>query len=123
MAEIPIQKVIPGLEGYVCTFDCNHCPLEPGEMCYWDDPGIVDENPLADDYTFEAEFHIEEFEYWRFLYPWRVKPEPADKNTIRCPRCYSFDLSIKDQYIFCNCCRYNEPLIDFPDNIGGRLRR
>lgn len=116
--EFEKQVVLPGFEGYVCNFDCNHCPLEPGQMCYWDDPGPFPGFDIDNDPLFEAEFHAEEFEWWRFLYPWKVKPEPNDKNTLRCPRCYSVELSIQEQSLFCNSCEYNEPLIDFPDNIG-----
>jgi len=55
------HPVLPGFEGYVCTFEClTNCPLEPGQGCYWDDPDpslfdqIVTERPQAQEESREG---------------------------------------------------------------------
>ena len=101
-----IQTVLPGLEGYVCTFEClTNCPLAPDGGCFYDDPDIVDE------------IEEPEFFWWREDNKKLVRPEPKDSMRTRCPRCLSVRVDIGYPYIKCKNCSYNEPLIDFPVGI------
>lgn len=92
-----------------CNFQClSGCPLPPGMDCIWDDPGI-------------GMFDLIEYpEHWG----WRldneklVHPEPKDPMLTRCPRCFSTQINIGYPYIECRNCGYNEPLIDFTENVG-----
>lgn len=103
------QAVLPGLEGYVCTFEClTHCPLAPDGGCFWDDPAI----------GMYDEVEYPEFTWWRILHEELVRPEPEDSTQTRCPRCFSTKVTIGRLYIECRNCGYNEVLIDFPENCG-----
>lgn len=102
------QPVLPGLEGYVCTFEClTHCPLDDGS-CYWDDPLIG---------MFDL-IEYPEFFWWREDNKKLVRREPKDSTRTRCPRCLSVQVDLGYPYIKCKNCGYNEPLIDFPENVG-----
>lgn len=119
-----VQAVLPGLEGYVCTFEClTHCPLAPDGGCFWDDPDIG---------MFDL-VEYPEFFWWRFEQMFgdsdellEITPdmmdeyfkEPEDSTRTRCPRCLSVQVDIGYPYIWCKNCGYNEPLIDFPENIN-----
>lgn len=104
-----IQTVLPGLEECVCTFEClTHCPLAPGEDCFWDDPGIG---------MFDL-VEYPEFFWWREGNKKLVRREPKDTMRTRCPRCLSVRVGIGYPYIKCKNCGYNEPLIDFVENVG-----
>lgn len=87
-----------------CNFQClSNCPLLPGLDCIYDDPDF----PL-DVYQFP------EFTFWRWEHEELVKPEPEDPMQIRCPRCFSTEVTLGYPYVECENCGYNEPLIDFP---------
>lgn len=45
------------------------------------------------------------------------EPEPVGK-VYRCNRCLSTDLDWQEYWIVCRRCGYDEPLIDFPENVG-----
>jgi len=97
------QKPLPGLEDYVCTFDClEHCPLAPDGGCYyWD--------------TFPLEnIEYPEFDSWQDLHEESVRSEPENPLQTRCPRCYSTKVTIGDTYIVCANCEYDEVLADYP---------
>lgn len=118
------QLMFPGLEGYICTFKClTYCPLAPGEDCLWDDPpiGMFDlvEYPEFFWWRFEQIFGVtkEELEITPDVMEEYFK-EPEDPLQTRCPRCFSTQVTIGYPYIECRNCGYNEPLIDFPENIG-----
>jgi len=109
------QRPLPGLEGYVCTFQClTHCPF-PADSCIWSDPGAE-----GDD------FQYPEFFWWRLSnLPEGEKmdsfyKEPDDKMQLRCPRCLSTDLVFTGylRSAVCVGCQYDESLIDFPENVG-----
>ena len=101
-----MQDVLPGLEGYVCTFKClTNCPLGPGQECYWDDPGY----PILDDLSLEECYAL-----WRDHNESLARPEPKDPLQTRCPRCFSTEVVRGYPYIECKNCGFNEPLIDFP---------
>ncbi len=62
-----------------------------------------------------------EFTFWRVDRgikedDWSIN-DPFPERT-RCPRCHSTDINIAYPYITCMTCKYNEPLIDFPENVG-----
>jgi len=105
------QHPLPGLEDYVCTFQClTHCPFPDGE-CIWDDPliGCFDE------------VEYPEFFWWRIIHEEECSikhTEPDNPMQIRCPRCLSVEVDIGYPYIECQHCGYNEPLIDYPENVG-----
>ena len=106
------QPVLPGFEGCVCTFQClTYCPVAPDGDCLWDDPLIGNEGYDFDE-LFEAEFHKEEFEWWRIEHDIPDEADPGG-NTRRCPRCFSTSIRITEVWIVCDVCNYNEPLIDF----------
>ena len=99
------QTVIPGLEGYTCTFEClTHCPLAPDGGCFWDDPSIG---------AFD-EIEYPEFFWWRENNGKLVRPEPKNPLQTRCPRCLSTKIVVSYLYIECRNCNYNESLMDFP---------
>ncbi len=106
---IETQIVLPGLEGYVCTFEClTRCPLALDDVCFWDDP-LIGEFDLVE---------YPEFFWWRVDH--NIKPEEdwsihdPDPTTPRCPRCHSVNVRIGYPYMKCLSCDYSEPLIDFP---------
>ena len=111
MTNVEKQHTIPGLEDYVCTFQClTHCPFPSGD-CPWDDPLIG---------------MFDKVEYPEFFF-WRVNHEDEcsikhiefeDPMQTRCPRCLSLEVVVSYPYIECQHCEYNEPLIDFPKNVG-----
>ena len=47
--------------------------------------------------------------------------EPDDPMQTKCPRCLSVRVNVVYPYIECRNCSYNEPLIDFPENVGCRI--
>ena len=95
------QSVIPGLEGYVCTFEClTHCPLEPGQECYWDDPSY----PILDDLSLEECYAL-----WRDINESLAQPEPGNPMQTRCSRCFSTQVVIGYPYIECKNCGLSEP--------------
>lgn len=101
-----------------CNFKClTDCPLPPSLPCLWDDPVIgnkeYDEDPL-----FDADFP--DFSWWRWDNEELAKSEPKDPTHTRCRRCLSVKVDIGYPYIKCKNCGYNEPLIDFPENVGCR---
>ncbi len=105
------QDVLPGLEGYVCNFKClTECPLAPDGGCYYDDPSY----PL---YPLDL-IEYPEFEIWQEMHEELVKPEPEDPVQPRCPRCLSIQVTFGYPYIECTNCGYNEPVIDFSENLG-----
>lgn len=112
------QKPLPGLEDYVCTFDClEHCPLAGNHKHGIDDHCFYwDTIPL-----YVPEIEYPEFEDWRELHEGLVKPEPTDPLQTRCPRCFSTEVTIGYLYLECRNCDYNEPLRDFPENIGREM--
>lgn len=115
-----LQAPLPGLEDYVCTFKClTHCPLPPGRDCIWDDPGAPF-NGFDDDFDalFEAEFP--DFSWWREFNEELVRREPKDPTQTRCRRCWSIKVDVGYPYIQCRNCGYNEPLVDYPENVGVR---
>lgn len=101
-----------------CNFKClTECP-SPGK-CLYDDPQMGD--------WYKAEYP--EFFWWRLdnlpekKRPKLVTPTSMEKfykeptgNVYRCPRCLSTNIHIGAIWIICRACRYNEPLIDFPEN-------
>jgi len=92
-----------------CNFQClSNCPLPPGQACLYDDPDIG---------MFDLIKYPEFFD-WREDNKKLVRPEPKDPTRTRCPRCLSVRVSIGYPYIKCKNCGYNEPWIDFPENIG-----
>jgi hypothetical protein len=128
--EMGEQDVIPGLEGYVCTFQClTHCPFPDGP-CIHDDPLI----------GWDLEIEYPEFFWWRLdhltedqkkelMEPGSdlmiITPDCLDEfypeppgNPYRCPRCLSTKVHFGAVWIMCLHCGYNEPLIDFPENVG-----
>ncbi|GAJ01344.1 unnamed protein product [marine sediment metagenome] len=107
-----------------CSFQClSNCPLPPSQDCLYDDPliGMFDrvEYPKFFQWRFEQIFGNSD----EFL---EVTPdmmdgyfrEPEDRTQTRCPRCLSAQVDIGYPYIKCKNCGYNEPLIDFPENVG-----
>ena len=97
--------------------DCDNkcltsCPLPRGMYdtdCMWTDPAF--------DMFDKVEYS--EFFWWREYRDIEQEPPASLKPTdYRCPRCYSTNISIGYPYIQCLHCGYNEPLIDFPENVG-----
>lgn len=118
------QELLPGLEGFVCTFQClTHCPF-PNEPCLWDDPDIGE--PIE----------YPPFFWWRleYLTDWQkdqlkesgsdmmiITPDCLDQfypeppgNVRRCPRCLSTDIDWQTEWIICKYCGWSEPLHDYP---------
>ena len=115
------QHTVFKLKDYVCNFEClTHCPF-PDE-CIYDDP------QMGDDYVVE----YPEFFWWRYDHLTESQqhqlpeitpdsldefyPEPPN-DAYRCPRCHSANVIIGESWIVCGNCKYNEPLIDFPENL------
>jgi len=119
---LPSQHPLSGFEDYVCTFQClTHCPFPDGD-CIWNDPDIGCYDLVE----------YPEFFQWRFqqifgnsneplvITPDMMDeyfPEPKDPTQQRCPRCLSTEVVIGYIYIKCRHCGYNEPLVDFPENV------
>ena len=125
------QLLLPGFEDYVCTFQrLTHCPFP--NACIWEDPDIG---------MFERVEYPKHFE-WRLEYLTEVQkrqlmepgsdcmiltpdcldqfyPEPPG-NVYRCNRCHSTKVVFGESWVVCRDCKYNEPLIDFPENIQRR---
>ncbi len=135
-----IQAVLPGLEDYVCTSDCLNCKLCPG-IC---SPPDLSACPYpqclcpANDWGLVDKIEYPEFFWWRFeqifggsdeflvITPDMMDEyfkEPEDSMQTRCPRCLSVEVDIGYPYIKCKNCGYNEPLIDFPENVGFQIHK
>lgn len=99
------QPVLPGLEGYVCTFEClTNCPLAPDGGCYYDDPPA---------WEMWDEVQYPEFFDWQVLNEKLVCPQPENPLQTRCPRCFSIEVITGYLYIECKNCGYNEILSDY----------
>jgi hypothetical protein len=107
-----------------CNFNClTECPSP--KICLYNDP----------DMGKNYEVKYPKFFWWRFnnlpdnKKPQELTPDSMDsfypelknKTTYRCPRCLSVNIYIGEKWIICRNCDYNEPLIDFPENL--RVRR
>lgn len=123
-----LQPTLPGLEDYVCTFQClTHCPF-PDSDCIWDDPdiGMFDQVEYSEHFWWRLE-HLTELQKKQLtelesdlmiitpdcLDPFYLEPDPAGK-THRCNRCLSVNLDWRPEWIVCKKCGWSEPLYDFP---------
>lgn len=124
------QETLPGFEGYVCIFQClTHCPYPDGP-CPYDDPDIGEPIEYPEFFWWRLE-HLTEDQKRQLMEPgldmmivtpdclddFYPEPEPVGK-VYRCLRCLSTKVHFGEVWIVCRHCGYNEPLIDFPENIG-----
>lgn len=104
MIGLPVkQQVLPGMEEYVCTWQClTHCPF-PGD-CIWGDPdmGIFSQVEYPEHFWWRQDHSVDEQE-----------PEPLGQ-VHRCNRCLSTDIDWQAEDIVCKNCGWSESLYDFP---------
>lgn len=106
-----------------CNFQCLECPLPPGVECLYDDPliGIFEMTEYPDFFFWRFDHIFGDSDEFLEITPDMMDEyfkEPADKTRTRCPRCLSIQVTFGYPYIECTNCGYNEPVIDFSENVG-----
>ena len=137
---IATQPSLPGLEDYICTYQCLDCKVCPG-VC---SPPDLSACPYPQcpcptyDWGLEGETEYPPFFWWRLDHLTEEQkrllmeldsdimiitpdcldqfyPEPdSTGKTYRCNRCLSVDLDWQPEWIVCKKCGWSEPLYDFP---------
>ena len=107
-----------------CTFQClTNCP-SPG-VCIFDDPDVGEPVEYPEFFWWRLE-HLAEVQKRQLMEPdsdcMILTPDCLDQfyleppgNVHRCRRCLSIDIVIGQDWIICRHCKYNEPLIDYPE--------
>ena len=112
--------------------DCHSCIWQKGCEAEMRDPDGPWEKVTYPEHFWWRLEHLTEEQKRQLMEPdsdtMIIAPDCLDKfykepegNVYRCPRCLSTRLDFGDVWIICEHCGYNEPLIDFPENVGRRV--